>query len=197
MIGARPTHWITQARRFPGAREAVAAVEFALVMPLLLMLYLGSLELSQLINIDQRVTNIAGTVGDLVSRTNGTIAAATLTDYFKAATAIISPFPTTGLTQVVTLVKVDASTSVATVVWSQAYNGGTAKIVNSVYGPAALPTAITSISKGSYVVVSEANYPYLPLLGLFFKSTFNLYHQNFYAPRYASKICYVTPDPCT
>lgn len=194
MIGAP---WIAQAKRFPGAREAVAAVEFALVMPLLLLLYLGSLELSQLISIDQRVTNIAGTVGDLVSRTNGTIAAATLTDYFQASTAIISPFLTTGLTQVVTLVKVDATTGVATVVWSQAYNGGTAKIVNSVYGPTTLPTAITSISKGSYVVVSEVNYPYLPLLGLFFKSTFNLYHQNFYAPRYAGKICYVTPDPCT
>jgi Flp pilus assembly protein TadG len=181
------------AARLALAQEAVAAVEFALIMPLMLTLYLGSLELSQLITVDQRVTNIAGTVGDLVSRSNGTVTAASLTDYFTAATAIISPLPTTGLTQVVTEYSIDATTGKATVKWSRAYNGGTAKLAGTVYNASTVvPVSMTSISKGSWVIASEATYPYIPLLGLFFKTSFTLYHQNFYAPRYAAVICYIT-----
>jgi len=188
---ARPVRvW---AKRFRVAQEAVAAVEFALIMPLLLTLYLGSLELSQLITTDQRITNIAGTVGDLVSRSNGEVTAASLTDYFTAATAIISPLPTTGLAQVVTEYSINASTSKATVIWSQAYNGGTAKLAGTVYNAnTVVPASMTTISKGSYVIASEAKYPYTPLLGLFFKTSFTLWHQNFYAPRYAAIICYNT-----
>lgn len=182
--------WI---KRLVRAQEAVAAVEFAMIMPLLLTLYLGSLELSQLITTDQRITNIAGTVGDLVSRSNGEVTAASLTDYFTAATAIISPLPTTGLTQVVTEYSINASTGKATVIWSQPYNGGTAKLAGTVYNAnTVVPVSMTNISKGSWVIASEAKYPYVPLLGLFFKTSFTLYHQNFYAPRYAAIICYNT-----
>jgi Flp pilus assembly protein TadG len=176
--------------RFGRAREAVAAVEFALVMPIMLTLYLGSMELSQLINVDQRLTTIAGTVGDLVARSNTSIAASALTSYFQAANSIIAPFTTTGLTQVVSMVSV-SSTGVTKVEWSKAYNGGTIKTVGNAYpGPHNIPTAMINVSKGSWVIVSEANYSYQPLLGLFFKSPFALFHQNFYAPRYASDITY-------
>jgi hypothetical protein len=189
MIGARFTALL---RRFGKAREAVAAVEFALIMPFLLTLYLGSLELSQLINVDMRVTTIAGTVGDLVARSNGSISATTLADYFQASQAIIAPFSTTGLAQVVSVVTVN-STGVTNVLWSQGYNGGTAKTAGSAYpGPHAIPLAMINISKSNWVIVAEASYTYKPLLGFFFKSPFSLYHQNFYLPRFASKICYNT-----
>ena len=189
---------VARVRRFGGpvkhfgrAQEAVAAVEFALIMPMLITLYLGSLELSQLITVDQRITTIAGTVGDLVSRANGSVSAASLTDYFQAATAIISPLPTTGLTQVVTEYYIDPTTLKATVKWSQAYNGGTAKLAATVYNAnTVVPASMTNVSKGGYVISSEAAYPYTPLLGLFFKTAFPLYHQNFYAPRFAAIICY-------
>ena len=119
---------IVRVRQFHRAEKAVAIVEFALVMPLMLTMYLGSIELSSLISVDQRVTNIAGTVGDLVSRSNAEVKAADLTDYFAAAATIISPYATTNLKQVVSLVYVDTS-GVTTVKWSQPYNGGTAKTV--------------------------------------------------------------------
>ncbi|MDR3472848.1 MAG: pilus assembly protein [Devosia sp.] len=179
-------------RRFAKSGEATAAIEFAAVMPVMLLMYLGSLELSDAISVDQRVTNVAGTVGDLVARENGEITATDLSDYFQAATAILSPFPTTTLTQVVTLVAV-SNTGVTTVKWSQPYNGGTAKTVGQAY-PAtnAIPAAMLNISHNNYIIVSEASYSYKPLLGWFFKNSFNLYHQNFYLPRYAKIICYDT-----
>jgi Flp pilus assembly protein TadG len=198
MSRPRPTwRWLRAALRpFGPASEAAAAVEFALVVPLMLTMYVGSIELSQAINVDQRVTTIAGTVGDLVARADGEIDASTLNDYFHAAEAIISPFSTTGLAQVVTVVRVDDEEQ-TTVLWSQGYNGGGAKTTGQPYpGPHAIPTPMLNISKNNYVIVSEASYSYRPLLGLFFKTPFALYHQNFYLPRYDDVICYNTAPPC-
>jgi hypothetical protein len=93
---------------------------------------------------------------------------------------------------VVSVVTVN-STGVTNVLWSQGYNGGTAKTAGSAYpGPHAIPLAMINISKSNWVIVAEASYTYKPLLGFFFKSPFSLYHQNFYLPRFASKICYNT-----
>ncbi len=192
-------HLIGLARRLLRSREATAAVEFALILPVMLTLYVGSIELSQAISVDQRVTTVAGTVGDLVARKKNTIAATSLTDYFQAAQAIISPYPTTGLKQVITLMSV-ASDGKTKVVWSIPFNGGQAQVAGQPYtGAHPPPDAILSIVEGKdapYIVMSEASYPYLPLLGLFFKQPFQLYHQNFYLPRYGAKICYDQPSPC-
>lgn len=188
--------WAAAWRSFAAAREGVAAVEFALVMPLLLVLYLGSIETTQLISADQRVTNVAGTVGDLVARVKNEIDSGTLTDYFAAAQSIMQPFSTTTVSQVVSVVSVD-SNGVTKVLWSQAYNGGTAQIKNQPFTSThPIPGTMTDIAKGSYLVVSEATYPYPSMFGLFFNGTLTLYHQGFYMPRYASVICYNQAPPC-
>jgi len=175
-------------RRLARGREASAAVEFALILPVMLTMYLGSMELGQAFSVDQRITIIAGTVGDLVARADGSISSTTLNSYFQAAQAIVGPFSTAGLKQVVTVVKVD-NAGLTTVEWSKGYNGGSAMTVGAAYpGPHAIPPEMLTISHNSVIVVSEATYPYTPLLGLFFKQPFNLYHQNFYLPRYPGDI---------
>jgi Flp pilus assembly protein TadG len=175
---------------FPAAQGAVAAVEFALIMPFLLFLYMGSNELSQAITLDRRVTIIAGTVGDLVARANGTVAQTDLNDYFIAADKIVTPFPGTLLKQIVTCVSVDAL-GVVTVVWSEAHNGATAHITGASY---ALPTEMIAVAANptapttSFVIVSEASYSYEPLFGLVFKAAVPLYHRSFFIPRFGGKI---------
>lgn len=171
-------------RRFAGATEAVAAVEFALLLPFMLTLYMGSIELSSLITADRRVTTVAGTVGDLVSRSNASITQATLTDYFQAAAGIITPFSPTNLKQVVTCVFV-SSTGVTSVQWSRGYNGGVARTTGQAY---ALPAAMINIALNSYVIVAEASYSYRPMLGYVFPTAIPLYRQNFYVPRYGGTI---------
>ncbi|HTJ58327.1 MAG TPA: TadE/TadG family type IV pilus assembly protein [Devosiaceae bacterium] len=188
-------------RRFGRARDGAAAVEFALIMPMLLVLYLGSIEVTQLISADQRVTTVAATIGDLVARANGEIDSGPLNDYFAAAQSIMQPYASTGLTQVITVLSVNNTTGVNQVLWSQPFNGGTARIKGQAFPANATLSAMTGISQGtstatSYIVVAEATYPYQPLLNLFFKSPFTLYHQTFYLPRYASEICYNVAPPC-
>jgi Flp pilus assembly protein TadG len=175
-------------RDFRVAREAVAAVEFALILPVMLTMYVGSIELSQAFSMDQRVITIAGTTGDLVARTNGAIDMTTLNNYFQAAQAIMSPYSTTNLQQVVSVVAVD-STGKTKVEWSRGYHGGTAQVCNQPYdGAHPIPDVMKNIAGGNIVVVSEATYTYPPMLGIFFKNNFVFYHQNFYLPRYDKDI---------
>jgi Flp pilus assembly protein TadG len=184
-------------RHFVRANEAVAIIEFALIMPVMLLLYLGSVELSQAINVDQRITNIAATVGDLAAREKNVIPASDLTDYFQASKAILSPYTTSGLVQTVSLVAVN-STGVTNVRWTVAVGGTATQIVGQPWtGTHPIPASMINISHSNWIIVSEASYPYQPaIFGMFLKSPTPLYHQAFYLPRFASIICYAT-TPCT
>jgi Flp pilus assembly protein TadG len=183
-LKARALAAVVKLDGFRSAQEAVAAVEFALIMPLLLFLYIGSNELSQAIAADRRVTIVASTMGDLVARANIDLKQAELDDYFVAAEKILIPFPDEPLQQIVTSVSVDALGAV-TVDWSVPHNGATAHVKDATYD---LPDEMVAVAKGSSVIVSEASYSYEPLAGLIFKAAVPLYHRSFFIPRFGGKI---------
>jgi hypothetical protein len=132
---------------------------------------------------------VAGTLGDLVARTNATIPAAALTDYFRAAGGIMTPYPADELRQVVTQVEVkDDGTT--TVVWSRQYvNGvydiGTEHLPGDTYNLAA---AMKTIALGNFVIVAEATYSYLPLYGIVIEQPIQLSRENFFVPRFGGSI---------
>jgi Flp pilus assembly protein TadG len=74
-------------RRFRLAQAGAAAVEFALILPVMLLVYVGCNEASTLIILDRKVQTVSGTVGDLVAQSNKSITTMDITDYFRAATA--------------------------------------------------------------------------------------------------------------
>ncbi len=94
-------------KRFKRETAAVAAVEFALILPALLFTYIGTAEVSRLIIMDRRLAVVAGSVADLVARADGSLPNATLQDYFEAAQFTMEPYPAATLQQVVTSVYVD------------------------------------------------------------------------------------------
>jgi Flp pilus assembly protein TadG len=177
---------------FALAREGVAAVEFALVLPVMLLLYVGSIELSDLISVDRRVTVMAGTVGDLVARADGVIYESEVTDYFNAAEEIMTPYKIAGLKQLVTSVRISADGSTATVRWSKQSGGATEKTVGTTI---TLPEEIRNISKNKYVIVSETSYSYTPLMGIVFQNDVDLYRQNFHLPRFGAEIVWTPGSP--
>ena len=178
---------LAKIRAFSAATGGVAAVEFALVLPILLFVYVGSFEASQLIIADRRVTTVAGTLGDLVARSKDSITAATLNNYFGAASLTMGPMSTVGLTQVVSVVNVDAD-GVAKVAWSRAYPAGTtARTVDSVYDMSSAPQML-SLAKGKSVIVAEAGFTYHPLANLVFHADIPLSRTNFYLPRFEGTI---------
>jgi Flp pilus assembly protein TadG len=163
--------------------RAVAAVEFALILPLMLVLYLGGVEGAQLYSVDRKVATIAGTVADLVARTKGVLPTASLDDYFEAATNILQPGQIANLAQVVTLISIDDDGN-ATVVWSEAHGAGVAYQVDADYGlnPDSEISQLARNSNG-WLVVGEASFPYVPITGLGIPATVDLRHIEYFLPR--------------
>src|SRR3954466_4564161 len=93
-------------RRFVRDRKGVSAVEFALLLPLMLTLYIGGAEVSQAVSVSRKATLVARTVADLSSQTSG-ITAAKMTNILDASAAVVSPFDASRLTVTVSQVKID------------------------------------------------------------------------------------------
>ncbi|MDP1729958.1 MAG: TadE/TadG family type IV pilus assembly protein [Devosia sp.] len=189
--------------RFRDSANGVAVVEFALVAPLLLLLYFGSVEASSLYTVDRRVTVISGTMGDLIGRWDpglGAIPQAIFDNYFSAANVIMTPYSVTGLNQVVSFVHItpDGATKV---LWSKATPGATARATNSTY-PLAATTQMNQIARattatGGWLVVSETSYSYKPVLGVVFKSALSLGHASYFLPRFGKCLQVATGGACS
>ena len=55
-------------RRLAGDQRAVSAVEFALILPIMLLLLFGGVELGDALTIDRKVTHVTSTISDLVAQ---------------------------------------------------------------------------------------------------------------------------------
>ena len=172
-------------KRLARAETGTAAVEFALILPIMLAVYLGTIEASTLITMDRKVQLVAGAVGDLVARAETTISASDMQDYFRAASGIMTPYASEDVLQVVTVVQVndDGTTEVK---WSRQYQDGdySASTPHAVGDPFTLPHEIIDVARGETVVAAEASYAYRPLMGLIIKTPVNLYRSNFFLPRF-------------
>ena len=168
--------------------EATAAVEFALIVPFLIALYMGSIEAAALFTADKRVNSVSATVGDLVSQWNpddGTIATATVTDYMSAASGIMTPYTTVGVKIVVSVVEVK-SDGTTKVLWSKGNAGATARTANSSFTPLTASMMMNTVARGGCIIAAEVSYSYKPILGYVFKTALNLAHTNYFLPRYGS-----------
>lgn len=180
-------------RKLRGDDRGTAAVEFALITPFLLTLYLGSMEAGALFTVDKRVNTISATVGDLVGQwdpNDGTLNTALSTDplqtYFAASKGIMAPYPTTGVKQVVSLIYV-SSTGTTKVIWSKANGtGAVARTQGSSYTALGSGTTTNDVARGGCIIASEVSYSYKPLLGAVFTVALNLSHVNYFIPRYGA-----------
>lgn len=176
------SRFVSRLRRFALADRAIAATEFALLVPFMLTLYMGSIELSTVVTVDRKVSVVSSSLGDLVAREkNGSFPLTKLNDYFVAAQSTMRPYPTDNLEQVVTSVWIN-NLGVPKVQWSRGHNGATTHAVDSDYP---LPDEMLAIvAPGDCVVVAEAQISYTPLMGYFFEDAFTLYQEFFFLPRH-------------
>jgi Flp pilus assembly protein TadG len=160
---------------FASDKRGVSAVEFAMLLPLMITLYIGGVEVSSAIAVDRKVTLVARTLGDLVAQST-TVNATDMTNILNAATTVVQPYSDTLIKVVVSRVDIDAN-SAAKVIWSKTKNG-TARAVNStVTLPAALNTANTSL------IWAETEYAYTPTIGYVITGTMTLKDQIYMRPR--------------
>lgn len=176
--------FVRKFRGLAGDERGVSAVEFAMMLPLMLTLYLGAVELSQGVGADRKVTLTARTVADLVSQT-ASINNSDMTNSLNAASAVMAPYPISNLKVTVSSVKIDA-TGKATVEWSDTLNGA-ARAVNSTV---TLPSAL--LVPNTWLIWSEVQYSYKPTIGYVVSGTLNLKDQSFMAPRLSASVARTT-----
>jgi Flp pilus assembly protein TadG len=110
-------------------RRGIAAVEFAIVVPVILILYVGAADVTRAVQMGRRLDLLSRTLSDLVSQQSTTtpVTASTVGLIFGAATAVMAPFPTSSVTLTVSAVdikaKSDGTCCQALVRWSFTQNG--------------------------------------------------------------------------
>src|SRR5438034_11197861 len=107
--GAIPDFMLTRRiADFIADRRGLSAVEFALLLPLMLTLYLGSVEVSNGVAADRKVSITARTVADLASRMT-TINNSDMTNILNASSAVVAPYSVSNLIVTVSEVGIDAN----------------------------------------------------------------------------------------
>jgi Flp pilus assembly protein TadG len=169
-----------QWRRLARDRKAAAAVEFAGLLPFMLLLYVGGVEVALGVSADRKVTLTSRTVADLASRQTN-IDDPTMTNILGASSAVIAPFDSTKVSVIVSNVYVNAQGR-AHICWSNALNTTARAVGSTVTLPAALATPNTALMWG------EASYIYAPTLGYYMTGSMTLYDNIYMAPRMSSTV---------
>ena len=172
-------------RRIAGDERGVSAVEFAMLLPLMVALYLGAVELSQGIAADRKVTITARTIADLVSQVSS-INNSGMNNALSASAAVMTPFATDTLKVVVSSIAIDKDGN-AKVTWSDTLNGTIREPGSSVAVPAALAVP------NSTLILSEVEFIYVPTIGkVLTKSGVTLKDHIYMRPRLTDSVARTT-----
>lgn len=148
-------------RKFSRAKDALAAVEFGLIAPVLVTILLGGVAASNAIAADQKVQSMAAATSDLVAQATS-VSTSDVNDIFAAVNTIIYPYPTSTMAIVVTSIIPDPNRANNYIVaWSQAQNATPHQVGASM----TVPTGI--ITTGGSVIYAEITYTYSsPVTGM-------------------------------
>jgi Flp pilus assembly protein TadG len=142
------------------ATRAMAAVEFALLAPVLATLLMGTIELCNALECRQKVSSETSSIADLVAQASS-VSAADLSNIFNAGNSILYPFAPGNVTVVVSSI-VNQPNGQNLVAWSVPYNGGTALQQNT---QVAVPTGV--IASGGSAIFVQVSYNYTSPIGQF------------------------------
>ncbi len=144
----------------------VAAVEFALILPVMLVMLFGTIELDNALNLNRKVGKVATAIADLVTQ-GSTINNNQLESYFEAGEAIVQPFPDGDLTVVVGAIDFLPKNKIE-VVWSKALNGSPWKV--GAEPPIDIPQSLRV--EGTQIIIAKADYSYKPMFKTILKDVF-------------------------
>lgn len=165
---------------FAQDRRGISAVEFAMLLPLMITLYLGVVEVTQGVAIDRKVTLTTRTIADLASQVSS-INNAEMTNLLNASAAVIAPYDQSKLKVVISAVTIDAN-GTAKIAWSDTLYGTKRTVGSTVTLPAVLNVANTTL------LWSEVSYTYTPQIGYVVTGTLNLSDQLYMRPRLSETV---------
>lgn len=186
-------------QKLAGNAQGAAAVEFAMIAPLMFMMFVGSVEFSQAISVDRRVTQAASATADLVARAPSEGVTATQIDRDMSLVGqLIAPYELSALTVEVVSVKAQAAPGNPgalnyVVDWSRNNRGGTPYARNSP-APFGMPQGL--LVAGESTIVGRAFYNYTPLIFSYFISEAFMLEEKFYLKPRNSACVHLKPIHC-
>jgi Flp pilus assembly protein TadG len=170
--------------------RGVAAVEFALVVPMVIIVYAGGFEIAQAATVNRKLTDTTVQLANVTSQYT-TVAHPDVNTIFGASSEIMVPYSTGPLTITLSEVQADSSGSTsAKVIWTQSYTNGTPGAC-ATSGPAVtLPTGLPSPNQ--YYILVQTTYLYTPTVGSAIVSNIPMQDQVFMIPRESPSIPYPT-----
>lgn len=165
-------------------QRGIAAVELALVFPILLILLLGGMDMTRYMLYHQKVERITFSVADIVAQSSS-ITKVQMDDIVLAAGQIMQPFNfgADGIV-IVTSVYKDPAQTYPTIRWQYVGGGGLARAskVGIVNGTPALPNGLTLNDKDN-VIITETYYVFAPTFNSGVVAAGDIYKEAVYKPR--------------
>jgi Flp pilus assembly protein TadG len=160
---------ISRFRFFLRDRAGVAAVEFAFLAPVLMLMTFGSFEITRALMIHQRFQKATAMIGDLVAReqqlgASSSEAVTQLNSIMSAAQHAMAPYSYAPLQMGIYQFRANSTDATKTrIEWSYAYNKMAIQPCSLTYTANKLVPA-NLLSKGDAAIIIDAQYQYAPLL---------------------------------
>lgn len=189
-------------RRFIVSTRGVAAIEFAMILPVLLIMLLATFDAGRAIAVYMKVRSATFTMAAITNQysKSSPIQSADMTAITGATTAVLAPYSSAPIVVVLSQVSISApGQTTATVDWSATLNGTALAKGSSVTLPAALAsstntcivTAGTYQPNGCFLILSQVSYKYTPVFGYFGTGGITLSDSEYVTPRSSYCIPYV------
>jgi Flp pilus assembly protein TadG len=191
-----------------GDSSGVAATEFAVIVPLMLAMFFGTVEFSSGVAVDRKITLVARALSDLTSQSLSTTSDTELQNIFAASSAILTPYSVTPIQPTISEIYVDAS-KIAKIQWSKSATlslvsgAPTAVLKNSSHSKGDVVTIPPGLQvPGTWLIFSEIDYKYVPAVGYMMnKLGVTLHDVTYTRPRQSTCVDYPAPvapaAPCT
>ncbi|MBB5047367.1 Flp pilus assembly protein TadG [Rhodopseudomonas rhenobacensis] len=175
--------------RFRRDRGGVAAIEFAMIVPLMLVMFFGTVEVSSGVAARRKVSIVAQTISDLTSRSKSVVDS-DVSNFLSIADAIMTPYSAThSATQfqtTITEVYIDPVTGRGVAQWSKGdvvrRPGTTVDVPSDLIAK----DSNSKVIAGQYLIYSEVKYLYTPTVAWIAKAGIPLHDETFTRPRQSS-----------
>lgn len=153
---------IAKARTFAGDRRGVAAVEFAFMVPLLLSLYLATMEISQAIETNKKVSRLGSMTADLVTQMPA-VTSSDIDGIMAIGDAILQPYVRSKTKIHVTAIEITKDATPRTqVVWSRKLIEGKPSADLAAGTQVTIPSALRI--PGTFLIRVESALDYKPVI---------------------------------
>lgn len=163
--------------------EGTVAVEFSFILPIMVMIWLGGVEITHALSVDRKVVTLTAAVGDITARSKK-ITESQVSSLFGLTDAAMFPEDVDDTTIIVTAVDIDADGN-AVVGWSRA-SGTTAYVTGLPMDTDIVPAAYRS--PNTQIIMSEVHHPHLPKIGYRITETIDFDEKMFFTPRLSTYV---------